>query len=39
MPGFGDTAKGHILLQDHNDEIAFRNIRIRKLPARKTAQR
>jgi hypothetical protein len=35
--GFGDSAKGHILLQDHNDEIAFRNIRLRKLPARKTA--
>jgi Domain of Unknown Function (DUF1080) len=39
VPGFGDSAKGHILLQDHNDEIAFRNIRIRKLPARKTAMK
>jgi hypothetical protein len=37
--GFGENAKGHILLQDHNDEIAFRNIRIRKLPARKTAMK
>jgi hypothetical protein len=35
--GFGEAPKGHILLQDHNDEIAFRNIRLRKLPARKTA--
>jgi hypothetical protein len=39
VPGFGDNAKGHILLQDHNDEIAFRNIRLRKLPARKTAMK
>jgi Domain of Unknown Function (DUF1080) len=34
IPGFGETAKGHILLQDHNDEIAFRNIKVRKIPAR-----
>ena len=34
IPGFGETAKGHILLQDHNDEIAFRNIKLRKIPAR-----
>ena len=39
VPGFGESAKGHILLQDHNDEIAFRNIRLRKLPARKTAMK
>jgi hypothetical protein len=31
IPGFGETARGHILLQDHNDEIAFRNIKIRKI--------
>lgn len=38
VPGFGEASKGHILLQDHNDEIAFKNIKIRRLPAR-TASR
>ena len=31
MPGFGKFKKGHIALQDHNDEVAFRNIKIREL--------
>ncbi|PWU16043.1 MAG: hypothetical protein C5B50_14170 [Verrucomicrobia bacterium] len=31
MPGFGERAKGHILLQDHNSDVWFRNIRIRDL--------
>ena len=32
-PGWGTKLKGHILLQDHGDEVAFRNIRLRPLPA------
>jgi Domain of Unknown Function (DUF1080) len=32
-PGFGQCAKGHILLQDHGSQVWFRNIRIRDLSA------
>ena len=33
---WGTKVKGHILLQDHGDEVAFRNLRIRLLPVNTT---
>ena len=29
IPGFGDRRRGHIVLQDHGDEVFFRNIKVR----------
>lgn len=31
MPNFGKPTKGHICLQDHNNLVKFRNIKIRKI--------
>lgn len=31
IEGFGDKKTGHIVLQDHNDDVWFRNIKIREL--------
>ncbi len=30
-PGYGRAARGHIVLQDHGDWVAYRNIRIREI--------
>jgi len=34
MPDYGSRSAGVIVLQDHGDAVAYRNIRIRELPAR-----
>jgi hypothetical protein len=33
IPGFGEWADGHILLQEHGSVVSFRNLKIRELPA------
>ena len=32
FPQFGKATRGHICLQDHGNEVAFRNIKLRELP-------
>lgn len=32
IKGFGEVTRGHLLLQDHGNEIAFRSIKLRPLP-------
>ncbi len=32
MPKFGTLDRGHICLQDHGDDVWFRNVRIREIP-------
>ncbi|MFZ5830512.1 MAG: 3-keto-disaccharide hydrolase [Planctomycetota bacterium] len=34
FPAFGKADTGYICLQDHGNEVAFRNIKIRELPAK-----
>ncbi len=37
-PQFGKTGAGHLCLQDHGDEVAFRSLKIRRLPDGKLPQ-
>jgi len=34
IPDFGEWADGHILLQEHGNQVSFRNVKIRELPAK-----
>jgi glucose/arabinose dehydrogenase len=37
-PRFGRTGQGHICLQDHGDAVAFRSLKVRRLPQGKLPQ-
>ena len=39
MPGFGESRAGHIVLQDHGDDVWYRNLRVRSLDARSELER
>ena len=34
LPRYGREARGHIAIQDHGDPVAFRNLKVRRLPIR-----
>ena len=37
IPGFGEWTDGHILLQDHGNEVSFRNLKIREFSKQEPA--
>jgi hypothetical protein len=39
MPGFGKQTRGHICLQNHGDEVAYRNIKIRVIDGNASASK
>ena len=39
MPGFGNQGKGYICLQNHGDEVAYRNIKIRVIEGGASARK
>ena len=39
VPGWGEKLKGHILLQDHGDEVWYQNLRIREVSGAPTLRR